>query len=375
MADLVLYLGVTVIGYFIGSKVRSHKNNLSWTGKIQTAALTILVVLMGMRMGANEEITANLSTIGLTALVITIATVALSIGAIFLTRKMFGIDRYGRLADASEKADCTLNSDILQISKSISNDNTDEIETGKFVGNGIDEGNKDNKDNSCDNGVKNHDKGDDEGEEKQGVSMMTVLILIAVIVGMIIGYFVIRRTFANNMEIFDMFAGLGIKIGLCCLLVFVGLDLGIEGTVVDNFKKVGVKILAFPVVVVIATLIGAVVSGMIMGFSLKESLAIGAGFGWYTLAPGVIMEAGYLTASAVSFLHNVMREMFSILLIPLVAAKVGYIETTGMPGAAAMDVCLPIVERATRSDIAVYSFVMGVVLSILVPILVPLIIG
>ena len=112
-----------------------------------------------------------------------------------------------------------------------------------------------------------------------------------------------------------------------------------------------------------------------MGLSLKEALAVGAGFGWYTLAPGIIMEAGYITASAISFLHNVMRELFSILFIPLVAQKIGYIETTGMPGAAAMDVCLPIVEKATRSDIAVYSFVSGVILSILVPVLVPVIIG
>ena len=87
------------------------------------------------------------------------------------------------------------------------------------------------------------------------------------------------------------------------------------------------------------------------------------------------MEAGYLTASAVSFLHNVMRELLSIVFIPLIAKKIGYIETTGMPGAAAMDVCLPIVEKSTRSDIAVYSFVSGVVLSILVPVFVPLIIG
>lgn len=63
------------------------------------------------------------------------------------------------------------------------------------------------------------------------------------------------------------------------------------------------------------------------------------------------------------------------MLIPVVAKKIGYIETTGMPGAAAMDVCLPIVEKSTRSDIAVYSFVSGVTLSILVPVLVPLILG
>ena len=204
---------------------------------------------------------------------------------------------------------------------------------------------------------------------------MTILIVLAVAAGMLIGYFVIRSVFAGNMESFETLAGLGIKIGLCILLVFVGIDLGIEGTVVDNFKKVGLRIMVFPAAVVVATLVGASVSGMLLGLSLKEAAVEGAGFGWYSLAPGIIMEAGYLTASAISFLHNVMRELLSILFIPLVAQKVGYIETTGMPGAAAMDVCLPIVEKSTRSDIAVYSFVSGVTLSILVPVLVPLILG
>ena len=218
------------------------------------------------------------------------------------------------------------------------------------------------------------DDGCDSGE-KAGISTMTLVIVGAVIAGMLIGYFVIRNVFAGNMAAFDSIAGLGIKIGLCILLVFVGMDLGIEGTVIDNFKKVGWRIFVFPAVVAIFTLVGSGIAGVIMGFSLKEALAIGAGYGWYSLAPGIIMDAGYLTASAVSFLHNVMRELFAILFIPVVAAKIGYIETTGMPGAAAMDVCLPIVERSTKGDIAVYSFVSGVILSALVPVLVPLIIG
>ena len=137
----------------------------------------------------------------------------------------------------------------------------------------------------------------------------------------------------------------------------------------------GFRILAVPAATIIGTLIGAAAAMPFIGMSLRECLAVGSGFGWYTLAPGIIMEAGYLTASAVSFLHNVMRELLAIVFIPLVAKKIGYLETTAMPGAAAMDVCLPIVEKATRSEIAVYSFVSGVILSILVPVLVPIIIG
>ncbi|MBQ4650306.1 MAG: lysine exporter LysO family protein [Firmicutes bacterium] len=329
MTDLILYLGVTVIGYIIGSKVRDSRDKLGWTGKVQTLAMMVLIVFMGMRMGSNAEIIANLSTIGLSAFVITVAVMICSIGAIFIARKLMGIDRYGDFKAAG----------TVQQEEKASEGHVE------------------------------------EAESKTGVNTMTLVIVGAVIAGMLIGYFVIRNLFAGNMDTFDNIAGLGIKTGLCILLVFVGMDLGIEGTVIDNFKKVGWRIFVFPAVVAVFSLVGAGIAGVIMGFSLKESLAIGAGYGWYSLAPGIIMDAGYLTASAVSFLHNVMRELFAILFIPVVAAKIGYIETTGMPGAAAMDVCLPIVEKSTKGDIAVYSFVSGVILSALVPVMVPLIIG
>ena len=332
MGDLILYLGITFVGFILGSKVRSHKDKFSWTARIQMVALIILVLVMGMRMGSNEEVIANLSTIGITAFLMTVVIMVCSILAIWLARQAMGIDKFGRMK--AKKSDMSAG----------------EPEAGMA-------------------------EADSAEEEGSGGNSTTIAIVGAVACGMAFGYLVIRRVFEGNMDQFDSLAGLAIKIGLCLLLVFIGLDLGLDGTVVENFKKVGLRILVFPAVVIIGTLAGAGACSLFMDFSLKECLAIGAGFGWYTLAPGIIMENGYVTASAVAFLHNVMRELFSIIFVPLVAKKIGYIETTGMPGAAAMDVCLPIVEKSTRSDIAVYSFVSGVILSTAVPIMVPLIIG
>ncbi len=339
MGDLVLYLGVTIIGYFLGSKLRDKKESLTWTGKVQTVAITVLVLCMGARMGSNKEITENLSTIGISAFLLTVVIIAFSIGAIFIARKLLGIDRYGQLESQRNMAAQNAPEPLV----------TEEL---------VEE-------------VHNIE----EDEKKQSGNLMTLIILISVIIGMLVGYFVIREVFADNMETFEYVAGLGIKIGLCLLLVFVGLDLGIEGTVIENFKTVGLRIFAIPLAVIIGTLTASLVMSLFLDLSAKETLAIGAGFGWYTLAPGIIMEAGYMTASATCFLHNVMRELFAILFIPLVAKKIGYVETVGMPGSAAMDVCLPIIEKSTRSDIAVYSFISGALLSILVPILVPIIIG
>ena len=72
MADLVLYLGITIVGYFIGSRLRGIKEKLRWTGKVQTVAIIILVFVMGLRMGANREVIANLNSIGLYALAFTV---------------------------------------------------------------------------------------------------------------------------------------------------------------------------------------------------------------------------------------------------------------------------------------------------------------
>lgn len=345
MADLALYLGVTIIGYSFGSKLRSKRDSLLWTGKVQTVAITLLVLCMGARMGANKEITENLSTIGISAFLITVVIMLFSTAAIYIVRKLLGIDRYGRVSQGEKTDDRQVFDSPAQM------ENTDAADLKEQV------------------------HAIEKEEEKQNVNMMTIVILISVIIGMLTGYFVIREMFAGNMEVFESAAGLGIKLGLCLLLIFVGIDLGIEGSVISNFKAVGLRIFAIPAAVVAGTLAAAFVMSFFLDLTMRESLAIGAGFGWYTLAPGIIMEAGHMTASAVCFLHNVMRELFAIVLIPFVAKKIGYVETVGLPGSAAMDVCLPIVEKATRSDIAVYSFISGAILSILVPILVPVIIG
>ena len=197
---------------------------------------------------------------------------------------------------------------------------------------------------------------------------MTRAILISVIAGILAGYFFLPDWFID-------LSGNVLIAGLCVLLFFVGMDIGREGTVVENFKKAGWRILIFPFVIIFGTLIGSLAGALILpSLGIRDALAIGSGFGWYTLAP--VMLSKYSTyVSALSFMHNVLRELFGILLIPIVAKKIGYIETVALPGAAAMDVCLPIVEKATRGDIAVYSFLSGVVLSIAVPVLVGFIAG
>jgi uncharacterized membrane protein YbjE (DUF340 family) len=152
------------------------------------------------------------------------------------------------------------------------------------------------------------------------------------------------------------------------------MDLGREGTIFENFKKAGWRVMIFPFVIMAGSLLGVVISSLFLPLSVQDALCIGSGFGWYSLAPIMLTEYS-VEISAISFMHNVMRELCAILFIPVVAKRIGYIECISLAGAAAMDVGLPIVERSTRGDIAAYSFISGVVLSAAVPIMVGFMMG
>ncbi len=330
MSDLALYLTMAVIGYLAGSRLRRQKRLIRWTGRLQTCAIILLIFTMGMRMGANREIIENLNSIGLYALVMTVFIIFFSVAAMTLCRKLMGIDKQG-----NRKAG----------------------ERGAQSGTG--------------------DLRESHGQAEQGsrVNSMTMVILLCVIGGLGFGHLAVPRFF-DDMEGFAELAGGLISVGLCVLLFFVGFDMGVDGTVLQHFRLVGLRVLAFPFFIMAGTLCGAGVCALFLpGLSLREALAIGGGFGWYSFAPGIIMEAGLVTASAISFMHNVMRELASVLIIPFVARKAGYLEAVAVPACSSMDVCLPIIERSTRGDIAMYSFICGVIESAAVPVVVPLILG
>lgn len=196
---------------------------------------------------------------------------------------------------------------------------------------------------------------------------MTYLIIGAVITGMLAGHWIVPAEMAAHCS--DL-----ITIGLCLILFLVGIDMGKQGNIWRDIKSAGFRVLAFPVAVAVGTLGAAALSSLFLPMSAKDAMAAGAGFGWYSLAP--ILLADYSpSVSAIAFLSNVMREVFAIVLIPIVAVKIGYIECISLPGAAAMDTVLPVVVNSTHDRIAIYSFVSGVILSFAVPVIIPMIIG
>ena len=123
------------------------------------------------------------------------------------------------------------------------------------------------------------------------------------------------------MDRFDFCAGLAVNLGLFLLLLLIGFNMGLDGTVLENFKKVGAKILFFPFAIMAGAFLAAALCSLLMDIDLRQSFAVTAGFGWYSLAPGIILERGLARCAAISFMHCIMREYFSLLLVPIVAKK------------------------------------------------------
>ena len=104
LSNLAIYIGLVVVGAFLGSRKALRSRPLAWVGKLQFAALMILIVTLGINLGANDEVVSSLGQIGLAALVITVLAMAGSLLCLTLLRRfVLKLDHYG-LPRGSEAA-------------------------------------------------------------------------------------------------------------------------------------------------------------------------------------------------------------------------------------------------------------------------------
>lgn len=105
---------------------------------------------------------------------------------------------------------------------------------------------------------------------------------------------------------------------LCALLFFVGIGVGSDRNIVSRFKSLDVRMALLPAGTMLGTFAGALAAALILpGRSATDCLAVGSGFGYYSLSS--IFITGYRGAElgTVALLSNIIREMATLLLAPL----------------------------------------------------------
>ena len=99
MKQLAMYWSAMVIMYVIASKLRNRKENFKWVSEAINVPIYVLVLLMGLRMGANKEIVDSLGTIGIQSVIVSVLVIGSSILGVIIMRTVLKMDRYGNVGE------------------------------------------------------------------------------------------------------------------------------------------------------------------------------------------------------------------------------------------------------------------------------------
>ena len=155
------------------------------------------------------------------------------------------------------------------------------------------------------------------------------------------------------------------------LMFSVGVSLGHDATLVERIRSLDRRMALLPLCTVVGTLAGAALaSPLLHTVPPADAMAVGAGFGYYSLSSIFISELRSVELGTVALLCNVLRELFTLLAAPWVAGRFGPLAAISSGGATTFDTTLPILTRVAGPQYAVVAIFHGCVTDFSVPFLV-----
>ncbi len=163
---------------------------------------------------------------------------------------------------------------------------------------------------------------------------------------------------------------------LFVMVLFVGVGLGFSTDCWDILRRMHLRILLVPVACLIGTYLGVLaVAPLLPEYSVPQVLAAASGFGYYSLSSFIITGSGFPVLGSIALLSNIMREVGTLLLTPILVRFLGPLAPISTAGATAMDTCLPMILKNTNEAYGLIAIFNGTVLTLLVPVLVSAMLG
>lgn len=158
---------------------------------------------------------------------------------------------------------------------------------------------------------------------------------------------------------------------LCALMFCVGIGIGSDSEMLSSFKKVNPRLMMLPIMTIVGTLAGTAAAALLLPHRhLFDCMAIGSGFGYYSLSSIFITEYKGAELGTMALLANIMREILTLLCAPLLVRWFGKLAPITLGGATTMDTTLPIITRASGQDFVIVSIFHGFCVDFSVPFLV-----
>ena len=152
---------------------------------------------------------------------------------------------------------------------------------------------------------------------------------------------------------------------LCGLMFCVGISIG------NDPNSLNPRLIFLPIMTILGTLAGCAVAGAFMSQrSMPDCMAVGAGFGYYSLSSIFITEYKGPELGTIALLSNILREITALLGAPLLVKYFGKLAPISVGGATTMDTTLPIITRCSGKEFVIISIFHGFVVDFSVPFLV-----
>ena len=290
-------------------------------GRVIAALIWTLLFLLGLEVGSNERIVSGLATLGLEAILITLAG---TLGSVWAA---WGLWRYTQRHSASATSSISLRerADIIH-----------------------------------------HTEADANGQESLLKALKGSLVIV--------GFFVLGLLLAlsgwirvsEQVSDFCFYA-------LAALMACVGASIGSDPQTLKNFRALNPRLVLLPLCTILGTLVAtALVSLLLSHRSLTDCLAVGSGFAYYSLSSIFITEYRGAELGTIALLSNICRELTTLLAAPLLVRWFGRLAPIAAGGATTMDTTLPVIARTSGNDLVVVSLFHGFVVDFSVPFLVTL---
>lgn len=188
----------------------------------------------------------------------------------------------------------------------------------------------------------------------------------------ITGCFVAGVLLGRFFEVPELFTEGEVALYVLYVLMFlVGVSIGRDREILKALRQQNLKIVLVPWATILGTFLGtALISGVMQGRSLTDCLAVGAGFGYYSLSSVFITQYKGAELGTIALVSNVLRELTALLAAPWLVRYFGRLAPIAVGGATSMDTTLPIITRYSGKEFVVVAMVHGMTVDFCVPFLV-----
>lgn len=299
------------IGIILGLTVKNERFFI-YSDKASTAALILLMLVIGLGIGLDKSIADNLIKIGINCVIISLSAIAFSIFFTFIAEKtVLPLDK---------------------LSFALTDDNT---------------------------------KLNILNKEEQKKSNLVWVMPASIISGLAAG--ILLRSVIPVSYTDSFFTA-----ALIVLYICVGISQGSDKKVFSYFKLVGFKVILIPIAILVGSIIGGIVSGLILNLPLYISVTSSAGMSFYSLTGAYMTQQYGIETGTYGFIVNVMREFFTILTMPLLIRISPGAPISG--GAAGnMDTMLAPITKFVGVNLSLVTLLTGIILTFIVPFLLPVI--